>query len=205
MLCTSKFKSLPKKPKRILFTSESAGVSRVYHKRSWCCQLVNLYKGLKFLFFSSTNNDPEFSSSFVARSTLINAWFHHGLFSSVDFISLSLFLALHSSLINPDPADPSISSEAGKSLCARRENGLLARGTRARRRGSATSLVSALSFVNARRLLTYFHFAAPPPFATVTFIITRDQLLIAHLRLPEMLSDLLNPSLVTRVYNTHVI
>lgn len=87
---------------------------------------------------------------------------------------ISFFLALHSSLINPDPADPSISSGAGKSLCARRENGLLAGNSRQHRRRVSDIARSALSFVNARRyLLTYFHSAVLPPFATVTFIITR--------------------------------
>lgn len=76
------------------------------------------------------------------------------------------------------------------------------RKTRARRRGSATSLVSALSFVNARRLLTYFHFTAPPPFATVTFVITKP--IINRTFASSRNASVLNPSFVTRMYKIRV-
>lgn len=43
--------------------------------------------------------------------------------------------------------------------------------------GSATSLVSALSFVNARRVFAHlFSSAVSPPFTTMTFIITKPMI-----------------------------
>lgn len=77
-------------------------------------------------------------------------------------IFTSLFLALYSSpLINSDPGESIDQFRSGEiALCARQEREWTMRENRAKD-GSATSLVSALSFVNAHRyLLAYFHSAA---------------------------------------------
>jgi hypothetical protein len=79
--------------------------------------LANLcIQGSEVIFFDEHNLTVFFLLCYLI--SLINALFQRN--SSISALSS---LALYSPLINPDPVDPSISFEAGKSLCARWENG----------------------------------------------------------------------------------
>lgn len=110
-------------------------------------------------FFSARTQRP---TDFPPPLLLDLPWLMHDFDATIFTDFTSLFLALYSSpLINSDPGESIDQFRSGEiALCARQEREWSTRGNRAKD-GSATSLVSVLSFVNAHRyLLAYFHSAA---------------------------------------------
>lgn len=150
----------PPKP-RILFTS--AGISRVTINET-VLPADEFMQEIKVTFFFPLTIH-QFSSSFVARSTLINCVISTRPFPLRRFY---LFLSRSPFFSHQSRSGGSIDQFRSREIALCSPGEWTTRGeTRAgRRRVSETSLVSALSFVNARRyLLTYFHSAAPPTVA----------------------------------------